>query len=161
MKKKKKSQAKPKLPEKTKLGKPRRAAGVICYRKSDQTILILRHSRGGHWGVPKGHRDPEDPDDVTCALRELEEEAGFGDVALIKDYQEDLHYTVPATKKRKAHPKVVVHFLALWPKNAKVTLSHEHDDHYFLKESELDSYIEFDNMKPILQNAFDFMNANK
>ncbi|MDF1664093.1 MAG: NUDIX domain-containing protein [Planctomycetota bacterium] len=159
MKKKKKSPAKQKSGEKKKLGKLRRAAGVICYRQADNSILILRHSRGGHWGIPKGHRDPEDPDDLTCALRELEEEAGFGDVTLIEGYEEELHYTVPATKKRKEHPKIVVHFLALWPKSATVTLSHEHDGQHFLKESELDEFIEFDNMKPILQNAFDFMKS--
>ena len=157
MTKKKKSQAKKPKSEKSKLGKLRRAAGVLCYRESDSTLLILKHSRGGHWGIPKGHKDPEDPSDLHCALRELEEEAGFGDVEVFEDYIDELHYTVPATEKRKAHPKVVIHFLALWPESAAVTLSHEHDDHHFLKESQIDEFIEFDNMKPILEKAFQYM----
>jgi bis(5'-nucleosidyl)-tetraphosphatase len=140
----------------SKLGKLRIAAGVICYRLSDATILILRHSPGGHWGIPKGHKDPEDPDNLTCALRELEEEAGLKDLLIDEGFSEELHYTVPPTKKRKAHPKVVYHFLGIWPEEVEPVLSHEHDAYHFLKEVEFDEYIAFENMKPLLLQAFEY-----
>jgi bis(5'-nucleosidyl)-tetraphosphatase len=136
------------------MGPLRKAAGVICLRQSDRSILILRHDPGGHWGIPKGHKDPEDSDDLSCALRELKEEAGSVEVTLIDDFLEELHYIVGKTKKRRAHPKIVVHFLATWPEDGTVTLSDEHDGYHFMTEDQLDDYIPFENMKPILLKAF-------
>jgi 8-oxo-dGTP pyrophosphatase MutT (NUDIX family) len=49
----------------------------------ESVLLILRSERkddpwSGHWSFPGGRRDPEDPDLLHTALRELEEECGIG-----------------------------------------------------------------------------------
>jgi predicted NUDIX family NTP pyrophosphohydrolase len=63
---------------------PRRSAGILLYRQTDQAVeVLLVHPGGplwarrdaGAWSIPKGeYADDEDP--RACALREFEEETG-------------------------------------------------------------------------------------
>ncbi|MGA2989335.1 MAG: CoA pyrophosphatase [Candidatus Korobacteraceae bacterium] len=51
--------------------------------KSQQSVLLIRRSEreddswSGHWSFPGGRRDPQDPDLLHTALRELREECGL------------------------------------------------------------------------------------
>jgi 8-oxo-dGTP pyrophosphatase MutT (NUDIX family) len=64
---------------------PEAAAAVAIVRArvpSDSILLIRRSVRkddpwSGHWAFPGGRRDPDDPDLLHTALRELEEECGI------------------------------------------------------------------------------------
>ena len=52
-----------------------RSCGVLLYKDAPQRmILLMRHI--DRWDLPKGHVDPGE-DDLTCALREAEEETGI------------------------------------------------------------------------------------
>lgn len=55
------------------------AAGCVLWRRgSDGTreIAVVHRNRYDDWSHPKGKRDPGE-DDLSCAVREVEEETGF------------------------------------------------------------------------------------
>jgi len=52
-----------------------KACGVLLYKDSPaRMVLLMRHP--DRWDIPKGHVE-EGEDEVTCALRETEEETGI------------------------------------------------------------------------------------
>jgi predicted NUDIX family NTP pyrophosphohydrolase len=64
---------------------PRLSAGLLLFRRADESIeVFLVHPGGpfwekkdlGAWSIPKGEYEP-DEDPLTAARRELEEETGF------------------------------------------------------------------------------------
>lgn len=130
------------------------AIGVICLRPFDQALLLLRHSRGGHLGVPKGHRDESDLSELACALRELREETGTQAVALIPSFRRDMHYEVEDKKGRRV-PKRVTLFLGLWPEAVEPRLSEEHSEHLWLRRTELGAQALFENLRAALEDALD------
>lgn len=54
---------------------------LVSGRPVDCFLLMEHHDR---WDLPKGHVDPGESD-MECALRELEEETGFGESELTID----------------------------------------------------------------------------
>ena len=62
---------------------PEAAVAIVRTRGQDESILFIRRTEreddswSGHWSFPGGRRDPEDPDPLHTALRELEEECGI------------------------------------------------------------------------------------
>ena len=62
---------------------PQAAVAIVRTRGQDESILFIRRTEreddswSGHWSFPGGRRDPEDPDPLHTALRELEEECGI------------------------------------------------------------------------------------
>jgi len=62
---------------------PKAAVAIVRARQPRESILLIRRSErqedswSGHWSFPGGRRDPEDPDLLHTALRELEEECGI------------------------------------------------------------------------------------
>jgi len=61
---------------------PQAAVAIVLAREPEESILLIRRSQregdpwSGHWSFPGGRRDPQDPDLLATALRELEEECG-------------------------------------------------------------------------------------
>lgn len=59
------------------------AVAIVRARAPRESILLMRRSErkedswSGHWSFPGGRRDPDDPDLLHTALRELEEECGI------------------------------------------------------------------------------------
>ncbi len=53
------------------------AAGCLVYRHDDDgiAILVVHRPRYDDWSFPKGKREPGE-DDLSCAIREVEEETG-------------------------------------------------------------------------------------
>lgn len=57
-----------------------RAAGGVVWRMRDDDleVLVVHRPHLGDWSFPKGKLEPVDGDDeARCALREVQEEAGF------------------------------------------------------------------------------------
>ena len=129
------------------------AAGVICVRRSDKKLLLIKHTDGDHWGVPKGHKDDTDASDIACALRETAEETGITELTLIPDFKHELHYVRPASKKYPSYPKRVVYFLGWLEDSTTVELSHEHTDYQFISSDQIDENIQFENLREALKAA--------
>lgn len=93
----------------TETAEPEAAVTIVCARQPDDSVLLIRRSEreddswSGHWSFPGGRRDPQDPDLLHTALRELEEECG---IRLDREYQEAALPHVVA--RRSAGPFVLV-----------------------------------------------------
>jgi 8-oxo-dGTP pyrophosphatase MutT (NUDIX family) len=73
--------------------------------KSRQSVLLIRRSEreddswSGHWSFPGGRRDPQDPDLLHTALRELREECG---ISLRREQMR--HALAPVLARRRVGP---------------------------------------------------------
>src|ERR1017187_10973735 len=62
---------------------PEAAVAIVLARSPEESILLIRRAErqgdpwSGHWSFPGGRRDPQDPDLLHTALRELDEECGI------------------------------------------------------------------------------------
>lgn len=60
------------------------AVAILHARGPEESVLLIRRAErdndpwSGHWAFPGGRREPEDPDLLHTALRELKEECGIG-----------------------------------------------------------------------------------
>jgi 8-oxo-dGTP pyrophosphatase MutT (NUDIX family) len=52
-------------------------AGLILLSSDLTSTLLVHDTRSSKWGFPKGHREPEDVNDLQTAIRELWEETGL------------------------------------------------------------------------------------
>jgi 8-oxo-dGTP pyrophosphatase MutT (NUDIX family) len=98
------------------------AAGLLLRRRGDKVDrwLLLKASKHGDWGFPKGHQDPGESLWQT-ALRECVEETGIALVAGDGPARE-LVYTLPDGRRKRAVYFPAVTASETWE------LSHEHDD---------------------------------
>jgi 8-oxo-dGTP pyrophosphatase MutT (NUDIX family) len=76
------------------------AAGGVVWRSADAAgpgspveVLVVHRPRYLDWSFPKGKREPADPDDAACAVREVAEETG---------YSTELGAELPSTTYRDA-----------------------------------------------------------
>ncbi len=62
---------------------PEAAVAIVHAREPEESVLLIRRTEreedpwSGHWSFPGGRHEPEDPDLVHTALRELAEECGI------------------------------------------------------------------------------------
>jgi 8-oxo-dGTP pyrophosphatase MutT (NUDIX family) len=62
---------------------PEAAVAIVWAREPEEAILLMRRAEragdpwSGHWSLPGGRRNPEDPDLLHTALRELAEECAI------------------------------------------------------------------------------------
>eukprot|EP01136_Pigoraptor_vietnamica_P006366 Opistho-1_new@39212 len=82
----------------------------LSHQEGKWKVCILRHTSGGHWGFPKGKKEPGESS-LQAATRELKEETGLAITSLLDPNPLVEHYTFT----RENHPveKKVVYFLAL------------------------------------------------
>ena len=71
------------MPEAEPARVPEAAVAIVHARAPEECVLLIRRAErdddpwSGHWSFPGGRRDPDDPDLLHTALRELEEECGI------------------------------------------------------------------------------------
>jgi 8-oxo-dGTP diphosphatase len=88
---------------------PQAAVAIVRARLPRESILLIRRSErqedswSGHWSFPGGRRDPDDPDLLHTALRELEEECG---IRLDREHGEAA--LPPVLARRRTGPFVLV-----------------------------------------------------
>ena len=76
---------------------PEAAVAILHATEPEESVLLIRRTErvddpwSGHWSFPGGGREPEDPDLLHTALRELEEECS------IRLAQEHLETALPLT----------------------------------------------------------------
>lgn len=103
-----------------------RACGVLVFRGHHDEFLLMRHPK--RWDIPKGHVDPGETD-VTCALRELEEETGIPAAEIELDPVFRFSHTYRVQSKRTGGdwwPKTLIVFLGTLKQDRPiVTTEHE------------------------------------
>ena len=109
-----------------------RSAGFIVYvdpdaEHAERLYLLLDY--GKHWDYAKGHVEKGE-DDLTAAIRELEEETGIDDAEPITGFSHELEYFF-RHPKRGLIKKTAVFFLAR-ARDTQVEVSHEHDAYAWL-----------------------------
>jgi bis(5'-nucleosidyl)-tetraphosphatase len=126
------------------------AAGVICYIQDgkDYLYLLLRSSKHGEWGPPKGHADKGESD-IETAARELFEETGLRNIRYVPGYREVLKYTV--NKKDKKLSKEVVFFLG--EMDGEVQLSEEHTEAHMATLDEIEVMVPHEDLRQLYRTA--------
>src|SRR5688572_12252685 len=75
-----------------------RSYGIIPLKRKEGVmyVLLIQHGgdKGGHWGLPKGHKNPAESD-IQAATRELYEETGLNTVMVDESvsFTESYNYT--------------------------------------------------------------------
>ena len=113
------------MPEKT-----REAAGFFLYRLArdgQPEFLLLKNAKRGDWGVPKGHKDEEDANLKATAQRELLEETGLADIAIIEGFECVMEYAARRASGGPEYSKRVTYFLARLERGTP-KLSSEHSE---------------------------------
>lgn len=129
-----------------------KSCGVIVYhQKGEERKYLLLHYPGGHWDFPKGHVEEFDDSEMATSLRELEEETGITDVAILPDYHESMYYEFDRGKKERVK-KTVIYFLAEAMGNS-VKISHEHKNFIWLPFKEAERKLTFENARGLLRMA--------
>ena len=91
------------------MSEPEAAVAIVQAGGAEGSILLMRRAEregdswSGHWSLPGGRRDPEDPDLLWTALRELEEECG---IRLTPGHMEAA--LAPTVARRKVGPFLLV-----------------------------------------------------
>jgi 8-oxo-dGTP pyrophosphatase MutT (NUDIX family) len=89
------------------------SCGFLVYREQPTlSFLLMRHST--RWDLPKGHVDPGETE-LQCALRELAEETGIDESAVLVDqnFRVELTYNVNLPKYNfQEKQKSLIIFLA-------------------------------------------------
>lgn len=97
-----------------------------------ESFLLMRHK--DRWDLPKGHVDPGE-DEMTCALRELEEETGIKakDIEVDPDFRFTLQYVVHYKKRMGGVTalKTAVYFLARLTKKVELNLTEHQGAEWF------------------------------
>lgn len=98
---------------------------------SKNQVLLLFQSQGRFWEFPKGKVEKGETDEETM-MREVQEEAGIRDVALLPGLDEEIHY---AFETPKGTVNKTVRFFAVRT-NEQPRVSSEHLDYRWVDISE-------------------------
>ncbi|HMB96609.1 MAG TPA: NUDIX domain-containing protein [Tepidisphaeraceae bacterium] len=130
-----------------------RSAGVIVFhREPEPSFLLLDY--GKHWDFPKGHLEKNE-DDLTAALRELEEETGIKKVELADGFAKEIVYFFRHPRRGLTRKKVIFYLAAV--KQKKITISHEHVGYEFLPFDEALNRLTYPTAKQLLRDANDYL----
>lgn len=133
-----------------------KAAGAIIYflDEGEPLFLLLRSSKHGEWGPPKGHADTGETE-METAIREIYEETGIRRLAFQPDFREALRYEVK--KKGQLFHKESVYFLAEVTPDVEVHLSHEHTEAHMATKDELDVLLNHPDLKEVYHKAHKYI----
>jgi 8-oxo-dGTP pyrophosphatase MutT (NUDIX family) len=115
--------------------------------------LLLRGSRDGCWGLPKGKVDPGETDE-QAARRELAEETGITDFNPQTGFEHTITYWF-TRDGRKIH-KTVRYFLA-GVKSREAKVSREHSELGWFSLEQAKERIIFANLREVVKKADEFI----
>jgi bis(5'-nucleosidyl)-tetraphosphatase len=112
------------------MARDQRSAGLVIFRRTshfDPEFLLLDYGR--HWDFTKGHVENGE-DDLTAALRELQEETSLKNATLSPGFHHEIQYYFRDRKHQLVH-KHVIFFLAEVGQDL-IRLSDEHVGYAYL-----------------------------
>ena len=125
------------------------SVAAVVYHEDE--YLLLKYGLG-HWEFVKGHKEENESDQQTI-LRELEEETGITDAAIINGFNEKYDYFFTFNSQR-IHKDVRCYLIKSNTKDVK--LSYEHEDYVWLPIREAINRVTFNNAKNLLRKADSF-----
>ena len=120
------------------------------------TVLLLQYPQG-HWDLPKGHVETNDDDRRSTMLRELAEETGITQVAVLDGFVERSEYSF--RRKGKRQNKEVYWYVAE-TEQMNVELSHEHRGYLWLDWEQALETITHDETRNIVRLAQQYVNLH-
>lgn len=130
-------------------------AVVFCQKQEcKRKYLLICHSKGNHWAVPKGRME-EGETLMETATREIEEETGLSNLEFIDGFEGKIKYFVKYGDEKI--DKTVIFFLAK-TNCMDVELSSEHTDFKWLELNEAMDLLTYENSKKIVKEADEFLN---
>ena len=134
-----------------------RSAGFIVYvepdaEHADRLYLLLDY--GKHWDYAKGHVEKGE-DDLTAALRELQEETGIDDAEPLTGFSHEMEYFF-RHPKRGLIKKTVMYFIAR-ARDVRVKVSDEHEGYAWLPLDQARERVTFANARQVLEAAATFL----
>jgi bis(5'-nucleosidyl)-tetraphosphatase len=129
-----------------------RASGVVIYYldRDEPYFLLIRSRRDRSWGFPKGHLI-EGEDLLGGAMRELWEETGIRQVALVPGFTE--HVTYRVNRAGRFRQKTVTYFLGQ-VETPDVRLSEEHSEHRWAVVEDARRILTFENLRALVTRAW-------
>jgi bis(5'-nucleosidyl)-tetraphosphatase len=129
-----------------------RASGVVVYylEEGEPHFLLIRSRHDRSWGFPKGHLI-EGEDLLSGAMRELWEETGIREVALVSGFIE--HVTYRVNRAGRFRQKTVTYFLGRVETPA-VRLSEEHSEHRWAIVEDARKILTFENLRTLVTRAW-------
>jgi len=129
-----------------------RASGVVVYYLADDEpcFLLIRSRRDRSWGFPKGHL-MKGEDFLRGAMRELWEETGIREVAILPGFSERITYRV--SRGGGIRQKTVTYFLGRI-ESPTVRLSEEHTEHCWVALEEAKLLLGFENLRAVVTRAW-------
>ena len=117
------------------------------------TVLLLQYPQG-HWDLPKGHVEADDPNRQATMLRELAEETGIRDVLILEGFEERTEYSFRHKGKRQS--KEAYWYIAETDE-MEVELSHEHRGYLWLDWEQALDTITHDETRTVVRLAQQFV----
>jgi 8-oxo-dGTP pyrophosphatase MutT (NUDIX family) len=129
-----------------------RGSGVVVYflDQGEPHFLLIRSRRDRSWGFPKGHL-LEGEELLDGAMRELWEETGIREVALVPGFTEHVSYRV--NRGGRFRQKTVSYFLGR-VESAAVRLSEEHCEHRWAVVEDARKILTFENLRTLITRAW-------
>ncbi len=120
------------------------------------TVLLLQYPQG-HWDLPKGHVETNDDDRRSTMLRELAEETGITQVAVLEGFVERSEYSFRHKGKRQNKE---VYWYVAETEQMNVELSHEHRGYLWLDWEQALETITHDETRNIVRLAQQYVNLH-
>ena len=126
-----------------------KSCGAVIFRKADVwNVLLIRHTRGRHISVPKGHVEPGETESQT-AEREILEETGVR-VRVDRRFRAENRYNI-----RPDTQKLVVIFAALTDQEEITPQPEEIAEAFWLPVEEAAEQLTYERDRRIMRDAFE------
>jgi len=143
-----------------------KSVGAVLFRVvENKPLYLLLHYRSGHWDFPKGHMEKGETEHDTLK-REVQEETGITNIAIISGFRELSHYFYKAkgeesTKRKEEGVSVAVSkdvaYFVTKTNEERVAISHEHKGYAWFTFEETVKRLTYKNGKDLIRKAHEFL----
>jgi bis(5'-nucleosidyl)-tetraphosphatase len=132
------------------------SAGAVVFRETSNGRRYLLLQNAGRWDFPKGNRE-DGESELQTVLREVGEETGLTDVAIIPGFRKVIEYFYRRNGK-DIHKQVV--YLLAGTSDENVRISFEHQGFAWFPFSDAFKRASYDNSKMTLSEADEFLGGH-